>query len=81
MKSSASLQHLPNHTHQRPIFQRRRNSLFISQLLIHFLGGAMSALFNTNIDTEPRRQGLFETNSHTKTDHGCQAAVRDGRGN
>lgn len=51
----AGFQHLPDHPHQCPVLQSGRHSLFISELFIHFVRCAMSALLDAHIHTEPGR--------------------------
>jgi len=78
--SHTSLQHLPQHAHQRAILQRGRDALLIGQLLIDLLARTMRAVLDADVDPEARRQGLLEPHAHPEPDDGRQRAVRDGRG-
>lgn len=75
--SITGLQHLRDNAHQSPILQRSSNPLLVAQLLIDLFTGTMRALFDANIDTEPRGKRLLQPHPHAQSDDSRQAAVGD----
>lgn len=61
----AGRKHPPDHTPQSVVFQRRRNALFVTELLRDRIASGVRPFFDPNIDPESRWQRLFEANPHS----------------
>jgi hypothetical protein len=75
----ASLEHLPQYAHQSAVLQGSCHSLFVSQLLVHLLVGAMCALLDAHIDAEAGRQSLLEPGANAQANDRGKGAVSDCR--
>lgn len=69
IRSLAGFQHFPDDTHQGSIFQGSSHSLFVRQLLVNLLCGAVRSFLDAHIDTESRRKRLFQANPYSKPDN------------
>lgn len=77
----ATLQHLPQQTHQTLILTSRRDSLLICQLLVDLISRAVCSLSNPHIHTVPRWKCLFQPYPHSQSNHRSQRTMCNRRRN
>ena len=73
-------EHLLEDAHQGSVLEGSGDALLVAQLFVDLLVSTVGALFDTDIDTEARGQGLLQAHTYTEANDGGKRAVRDGRG-
>ena len=81
LPSPTRFQHLPYYPHQLRILQRSSHPLLIPQLLIDLVSCTMRTLLDPNVDSEPRRKRLLQTNPYSEPNSRGKRAVCNRRRN